>query len=53
MMGTNILIKDFNFPEIAWEEGRAGAKGRPFFGVGQIHAAARRRRNTLAVIRAI
>ena len=31
MRGINILIGDFNFPEIVWEDGRAGARGRPFF----------------------
>ena len=31
MRGTNVLIGDFNLPDIAWEDGRARAKGRPFF----------------------
>ena len=31
MSGINILIGDFNFPDIAWEDGRAGAKGKPFY----------------------
>ena len=31
LRGTNILIGDFNFPDVDWRDGRAGAKGRNFF----------------------
>ena len=31
LVGTNVIIGDFNFPDISWEDGRAGAKGRPFY----------------------
>ena len=31
MNGINLLIGDFNYPDIAWNDGRAGSRGRPFF----------------------
>ena len=31
MRGTNILIGDFNFPDIDWQNGRSGSRGRDFF----------------------
>ena len=31
MNGTNILIGDLNFPDIDWENGTSGSKGRDFF----------------------
>ena len=30
MRGLNIIIGDFNFPDIQWEEGRSGSRGRDF-----------------------
>ena len=30
MKGSNVLIGDLNFPDIDWQTGRAGAKGRDF-----------------------
>ena len=31
MRGTNVLIGDFNYPEIDWENGLSGARSREFF----------------------
>ena len=31
MRGSNILIGDFNFPDVDWEAGSAGARGREFY----------------------
>ena len=33
MRGANVLIRDFNFPDIDWANGRSGNKGREFFEV--------------------
>ena len=31
MRGTNILVGDFNYPDINWETGTTAARGRDFF----------------------
>ena len=31
MKGVNLLIGDFNFPDIEWDNGRAGSRGRHFY----------------------
>ena len=31
MRGTNVLIGDFNYPEIDWENGLSGSRGQEFF----------------------
>ena len=31
LRGTNILIGDFNFPDVDWEAGTSGARGRRFY----------------------
>ena len=33
MRGGNVLVGDFNFPEIDWTNGRSGSKGREFLEV--------------------
>ena len=57
LRGRNVLIGDFNYPDIRWTEGTAGARGRPFLEVvtdkfmeQHVNEATHSRGNTLDLI---